>query len=233
MILYGGYARGIWQRGDVDREREYGAIVELSRLWGRDNPAFRQVFTSRFIPGGTDEQMRWFNELCRKTTSPDVAARLLAARAEVNVTSLLPHVRVPTLVIHGRDDNIVPIAEGRLLASSIPGAEFVELDSRNHVLLEHEPAWKRFGEAVLEFTGSARGVEAGGTFATLSRREREVLVLLSDGMSNAAIAEGLAISEKTVRNHLSHLFDKLGVWSRAEAIVLARERGFVREGARP
>ncbi|RPJ70301.1 MAG: alpha/beta fold hydrolase [Acidobacteria bacterium] len=233
MILYGAYARGIWRRGDVDREREYRAIVELSRLWGRDNPAFRQVFTSRFIPDGTDEQMRWFNELCAKTTSPASAARLLAARAEMDVSDLLGRVRAPTLVLHGREDNIVPVAEGRLLASAIPDAEFVELDSRNHVLLEHEPAWKRFGEAVLEFTGVRSGPAQGEAFVSLSPREREVLALLSDGLSNAAIAEGLGISEKTVRNHLSHLFDKLGVWSRAQAIVFARERGFVRGPREP
>ena len=229
MILYGAYARGIWRRGDVDREREYRAIIELSRLWGRDNPAFRQVFTSRFIPGGTDEQLRWFNELCRKTTSPASAVRLLAARAEMDVSDLLGAVRVPTLVLHGRDDNIVPIAEGRLLASAIPGAEFVELDSCNHVLLEHEPAWKRFSEAVLEFTGAVPPSSGGDAFASLSPREREVLARLSEGLSNAAIAERLGLSEKTVRNHLSHLFDKLGVWSRAQAIVFARERGFRRE----
>jgi pimeloyl-ACP methyl ester carboxylesterase/DNA-binding CsgD family transcriptional regulator len=225
LILYGAYARGIWRRGDIDRDREYRAIVELSRQWGRDNPAFRQVFTSRFIPEGTDEQLRWFNELCRKTTAPAIAARLLAARAEMDVTDLLGRVRAPTLVIHGREDNIVPIAEGRLLASAIPGAEFVQLESRNHVLLEHEPAWKRFSEAVLEFTGAVRASESDA-FASLSAREREILALLSRGLSNATIAEELSISEKTVRNHLSHLFDKLGVWSRAQAIVFARERGF-------
>jgi pimeloyl-ACP methyl ester carboxylesterase/DNA-binding CsgD family transcriptional regulator len=225
MILYGAYARGIWRRGDVDRDREYAAIVALSREWGRDNPAFRQVFTSRFIPGGTDEQLRWFNELCRKTTSPEVAARLLAARAETDVTELLPSVSVPTLVLHGREDNIVPLAEGRLLAAAIPRAQFVELDSRNHVLLEHEPAWERFCQAVLDFTRA--GEVAEGPFAALTAREREVLALLSDGHGNAAIAAHLGISEKTVRNHLSHLFDKLGVWSRAQAIVFAREHGFV------
>jgi pimeloyl-ACP methyl ester carboxylesterase/DNA-binding CsgD family transcriptional regulator len=229
MVLYGAYARGIWRRGDVDRDREYRAIVDLSRLWGRDDPSFRQVFTSRFIPDGTDEQLRWFNDLCRKTTSPAVAAQLLAARAEMDVTHLLGRVLTPTLVLHGRDDNIVPVAEGRLLASTIPDAEFVELDSRNHVLLEHEPAWTQFGEAVLAFTGARPAAALPDPFVSLSPREREVLALLSTGLSNAEIASDLGLSEKTVRNHLSHLFDKLGVWSRAQAIVFAREHGFTRE----
>lgn len=136
--------------------------------------------------------------------------------------------RTPTLVVHARNDAIAPLAEGRLLASEIPGAQFVALDSPNHVLLEHEPAWRRFQDAVLEFTReAAAGSGCDPAFAALSRRERETLTLLADGLSNAEIAERLGISEKTVRNHLSHLFDKLGVWSRAQAIVFARERGFV------
>ena len=137
----------------------YQAIVDLARFgWGKDNPAFRQVFTSRFVPGATSEQMDWFNELCRKTTSPEIAAELMEARARVDVVDVLKKVRTPTLVIHARDDQVVPIEEARLIASGVPGAEFVELDSKNHILLEDEPAWKRFCAAVLEFTGLRRTV---------------------------------------------------------------------------
>ena len=227
LVLYGGYARGVARREDPKAERVYAAIVELVRLgWGTENPAFRQVFTSRFIPDGTDEQVGWFNELCRKTTSPEIAGRLLEARAQIDVDDLLPQVRTPTLVLHGRNDNVTPLDEGRRLAVGIPGAQFVELDSRNHVLLEHEPAWDRFREALLDFVGvSARGGE-DPAFATLSTREREILVLVTEGLGNAEIAERLALSEKTVRNHVSNVFDKLGVWTRAQAIVLARDRGF-------
>jgi pimeloyl-ACP methyl ester carboxylesterase len=102
-------------------------------------PALRQVYTSRFVPGATAEQMSWFNELCRRTTSPENAARLLEARANVDVVDLLEKVRTPTLVLHARDDQVVPIEEGRMIASGVPGAEFVELDSKNHILLEGEP----------------------------------------------------------------------------------------------
>ena len=224
MVFCGGFARGALRRSD-DATRMYEAIVSLSQLWGSDNPAFRQVFTSRFIPGGTDEQLRWFNELCRKTTTPELAPKLLRARAETDVTSLLAGVQTPTLVLHGREDAVVPLAEGRLLAAEIRGAQFVELDSRNHVLLEHEPAWGRFQEAVLEFAGRGSG-RPHRAFDGLSPRERETLALLAEGLSNSEIAERLGISEKTVRNHLSHLFDKLGVWSRAQAIVFARDHGF-------
>jgi DNA-binding CsgD family transcriptional regulator len=201
-------------------------MIDLARAsWGHDNPTFRQVFTSRFIPGGTQEQLNWFNDLCAKTTPAEIAALILESRGLMDVTALLQDVRVPTLVLHARGDNVVPIEEGRLLASAIPGAEFVEVDSRNHILLEQEPAWERFQEAVLAFL-STGGTAGDSVFAALSARERQVLALIADGLSNTDIAERLTISEKTVRNHASNIFDKLGVWSRAQAIVFARDHGF-------
>ena len=230
LILYGGYARGWRHRGDTEGAREYNAIIELVRTsWGKDNPAFRQVFTSRFIPGGSDQQLEWWNELCRKTTTPANAADLMSARSNVLATDLLPLVKAPTLVIHARDDQVCPVTEGRLLAAGIPGAQFVELDSRNHILLEDEPAWDRFKEVVLEFAG-LEGERAGESraFASLSPRERDILAAIAEGLSNAEIGERLAISGKTVRNHVSNVFDKIGVWTRAQAIVFARDRGFRR-----
>ena len=228
LILYGAYARGAFRRDDPDRESFYRAMIDLVRLeWGNDNPTFRQVFTSRFIPGGTDEQLGWFNDLCRKTLTPEIAAQLLELRGALDVTALLGEVRTPTLVLHARGDAVAPIAEGHILAAGIPGAQFVELDSKNHILLENEPAWERFCDEVLEFMGlkhPTRGEDQA--FASLSSREREVLSLIKEGLGNAQIADRLSISEKTVRNHVSNLFDKLGVWTRAQAIVFAIERGF-------
>ncbi len=140
MILYGGYARGWAHRDDSEREREHRAMLELMRIgWGKENPVFRQVFTSRFIPGGSGAQIGWFNELCRRTSSGEMAARLLEARSSVDVTRLLGAVKAPTLVVHSRDDEVCPISEARRLAAGIPAAQFVELDSRNHILLEDEP----------------------------------------------------------------------------------------------
>ena len=227
MVLYGGYARGYLRRGNANVEREYRAIVEAIRVgWGKGNPSFRQLFTSRFIPDGTPEQLAWFNELCRKTVAPAMAADLLQLRGEVDIVHLLGQVRVPTLVVHAAEDNVVPTAEGRLMASMIPGAQFVELQSKNHILLEHEPAWTRFQEAVLEFLGAAPERRSADAFTSLSPREREVLALLSEGLDNRQIGERLSISEKTVRNHVSSVYDKLGVWTRAQAVVFAREHGF-------
>lgn len=227
LILYGGYARGWAQRGELEGERQYRAILELMRVgWGKENPVFRQVFTSRFIPGASEAQIGWYNELCRRTSTGDMAARLLEARSKVDVSGLLGAIEAPTLVIHSRNDEVCPVSEGRHLAAGIAGAQFVELDSRNHILLEDEPAWARFQEVVLDFMGlpETRGEDAA--FTRLTAREREVLVLITRGLGNADIGKSLAISEKTVRNHISNLFDKLGVWTRAQAIVFARDRGF-------
>jgi pimeloyl-ACP methyl ester carboxylesterase/DNA-binding CsgD family transcriptional regulator len=227
LILYGGYASGWAIRGDAEGLSRYRAIVELIRLgWGSNNVAFRQVFTSRFAPDASPEQIEWFNELCRRTTTPEVAAHLMLARSEVDVRELLHQVRVPTLVIHARDDDVTPISASRELAAGIPNAEFVQLESRNHVLLEHEPAWSRFKQVVLEFTGHAPAAKRDDLFAALSGREQEVLQGLAAGRSNSEIAALLHISDKTVRNMLTRIFDKLSVHSRAQAIVLARDHGF-------
>jgi pimeloyl-ACP methyl ester carboxylesterase/DNA-binding CsgD family transcriptional regulator len=227
MILYGAYARGHFHRGDTQAEQEHRLIREAVRIgWGKENPSFRQLFTSRFIPGGTAEQLAWFNELCRRTTTGEIAAELLRMRAKMDVVHLLEQVQCPTLVIHSRDDEIVPFTEGRLLASSIANAQFVELESRNHVLLEDEPAWPRFREAVLEFCGGRAATDGDDPFAALSPREREILALISEGLGNAEIGERLDIREKTVRNHISSVYDKLGVWTRAQAMVFARDHGF-------
>jgi len=228
LMLYGGYARGPFQRGDPDRASFYQAMIDMVRLeWGSDNPTFRQVFTSRFIPGATDEQIGWYNDLCRRTITPEIAAILLESRAMMDVTSLLGDVRAPTLVLHASGDAVVPITEGHILAAGIPGAQFIELDSKNHILLENESAWERFCDEVLKFMdlkGATRGEDPA--FASLSSREREVLSLMTEGLGNAQIAGRLSISEKTVRNHVSNIFDKLGVWTRAQAIVFALDRGF-------
>lgn len=222
LILYGGYATGANRADDPERRALFKAVMEVAGLgWGSDNPAFRQMFTTRFLPSGTPAQIEWISELCRRTTSQESAIRLLRARGEVDVRDLLGQVRVPTLVMHCDGDQIAPLSQGRLLASRIPGASFVQLDSQNHVLLEDEPAWSGFQEAVLGFTGVAAASATTAPVADLTHREQAALHLLCEGQSNAQIAWQLGVSEKTVRNHLSNLYRKLGVRSRAEAIVRA------------
>lgn len=228
LILYGGYSKGWAQHPESEGYRRYRAIVDLVQLgWGKDNPAFRQLFTAQFVPGASPEQFTWFNELCRRTTTPEIATRLLAARGELNVRELLAQVRVPTLVLHARHDEIVPFEAGKQLAAEIPDAEFVPLDSCNHILLAEEPAWTHFKDAVLKFTGGPRTAAAEDPLlATLSVRERQILAALMSGQSNVAIGAALFVSEKTVRNSLTRIFEKLGVRTRTQAALLARDRGF-------
>ena len=205
LVIYGGYADG-WMRRSGLEEQHYRAVLEMMRLgWGRRNAIVRQAFTARFIPEATHEQVDWFNDLCRKTAAPEMAVRLLEARAHVDVTHLLAQVGVPTLVLHSRRDEVIPFAEGQKLASEIPNADFVELDSRNHILLADEPAWRVFQRVVLEFAGIHIPEQTPIDLAALSRRERQVLELLAAGSSNAAIAAHLSISEKTVRSRPARL----------------------------
>lgn len=229
LILYGGYALGINHVADPKLREMNRAVSDVVRLgWGSDNPMFRQLFTSRLIPDSMPAQLDWFNEQCRRTTSAANAGRLLAARGDVDVRELLAQVRVPTLVLHVSGDKIAPLEQGRQLAARIPGARFVQLESRNHVLLDHEPALREFQRAVLEFTGQAAPAAAGEQAAheasdALTAQERRLYALLSEGLSNAQIAFQLGIAEKTVRNHFSNLYRKLGVRSRVEALARMRQ----------
>jgi class 3 adenylate cyclase/pimeloyl-ACP methyl ester carboxylesterase len=153
LVLFGGYPVGWAKRARSAAEKEQGAaMLTLMRLgWGQENPAFRQLFTSQFIPGGSKEQAEWFNELQRVSTSPEDAVRNLVAHGDTDVSSLLAQVSVPTLVMHSRDDARVPFDQGRRLAASIPGARFVSLPSRNHLILEDEPAFPRFLQEITAF----------------------------------------------------------------------------------
>lgn len=226
LVLYGGYVRGWALRENPDHVREYSALVDFAELaWGRADPLYRRLFTKRFLPAGSEEQLQWFDELCAKTVRPTMAGRLLRSRGQADAADLLGQVRVPTLVVHARGDLVSPISQGQQLAAGIPGAEFVQVDSPNHILLEHEPAWQRFQDAVLDFTGVKSRAE-DRLFDRLAPREREILAKLVGGLSNTEIGKALFISEKTVRNQLTRIFDKLGVANRAQAIVFARDHGF-------
>jgi pimeloyl-ACP methyl ester carboxylesterase len=148
LILYGGFAR---VRARRNPEQAETLLALIRQGWGSDNPAFRQFFTSLFVPDGNPEQMQWFNDLQRITTSPENAVRIMQATGQVDISDLLPQVRVPTLVLHARNDAAVPFDEGRRLAAGIPGARFVALESRSHVIVEKEPAWSRLLEEITAF----------------------------------------------------------------------------------
>jgi len=234
IVLHGGFARG-WARRSPESLRAGRAMSEIVRIgWGAGTAAYRRMFAELLMPQANDEQVEWICELQRRTTTPEIAARIMEVSGNIDVTARLPLVRVPTLVLHPRRDAMVPFDEGRWIAAAIPGARFVELDSANHVLVEGEPAAERFDKVVGEFLGWEREAPrrraadlpvSSEELAMLTVREREILDLVASGASNQEIAEQLFISEKTVRNHLTAIFDKIGVTSRSQAIVFARDRG--------
>jgi class 3 adenylate cyclase/pimeloyl-ACP methyl ester carboxylesterase len=152
LILYGGFAKGASRSGsEIDRRQREMQVQMIRQGWGKNNPAFRQFFTSLFMPGATKEQMDWFNELQRVTISPENAARNFEFSGNIDVSDLCSRVSVPTLVLHCRDDGIVSFDRGRRMAAMIPDARFVPLDGQNHLFLKDEPAWPRFLEEVTAF----------------------------------------------------------------------------------
>jgi pimeloyl-ACP methyl ester carboxylesterase/DNA-binding SARP family transcriptional activator len=172
LVLYGTFAQGWRVRGnDTDIERREAMITLTRQGWAQDNPAFRQILTSLLLPEATIEEMGWFNDLQRASASAENAARLQRSLGEFNVLDLLPGIAAPTLVLHCRDDAAVPFEQGRLIASRIPRARFVALESRNHVLLPRDPAWVGFVTELREFLGESppttasvhpNGATAGG-----------------------------------------------------------------------
>jgi len=156
LILHGAYARGRLHRDDIlVAQEEAQTMISLTKLgWGRDNPAFRQVFSLQLMPDSTKEQLAWYDELMRVSMTPENAVRAEAEMYNINVLDLLRHVSVPTLVTHCTQDGAVPFTESRILASQIPGARFLPLDSKNHLLLPSEPAWEQFVNEVHRFVSS-------------------------------------------------------------------------------
>ena len=219
LVLLGAYARGRLKRSPQSRSESEAQLKLVEVGWGGDDPSYRQFFASQFMPGASLEQLRQMAELQRVSSSPTDATRILRAYYEIDVSAQVPRISCPALVLHARGDLRVPFEEGRAVAAMIPGARFVPLDSDNHILIENEPAFARLFEELRGFLGSAP------SFGGLTAREAQILEQIAQGLDNAQIAARLELSEKTVRNHITSIFDKIGVESRAQAIVMARERG--------
>ena len=152
LVLIAGFPCGWFKRGSAAEIAQREALITMIRHgWGRDNPAFHELFTSLFVPGGTPEQHQWFRDLQRVTISAENAVRLARMFGEIDIAGLLPQVTAPTLVMHSRHDARVPFEQGLLLAREIPNSRFVGLDSSNHIVLSHEPAWQRLIEEVRGF----------------------------------------------------------------------------------
>jgi len=216
VIAYGGWATGNFLRAGDEREA-FRTVLRAG--WATPHPAFRHVFTMMFLPEGTPEQMAWYDELQRRCITADTALRIYDALAESDATELLPRVQAPTLVLHARGDQVVPFEEGRRIAAVVPSARLITLESRNHLLLADEPAWQTFIAEVREFLGARPG--PAGALTDLSRRERDVMTLVAEGLSNEQIAERLFLSVRTVERHLSNVYAKLRVSGKAARAAAA------------
>jgi pimeloyl-ACP methyl ester carboxylesterase/DNA-binding CsgD family transcriptional regulator len=230
LVLYGSYARGRLRRTDSPHEMEKSRVLaDITRLgWGQDDHDFVKVWASRFQPGGTREHLCSWSEQMRAATSAETAVRLLEVGWSIDVREAARKIKCPVLIVHPERDVVSPIEEGRLLASLIPNCRFVQLDTDNHMLLADEPAWARFYEEVRGFLAEPGYVAPNRSVLPLddlTGRERSVLEGIANGLDNAEIGRSLRISEKTVRNHITRIFDKIRVRHRYQAIVLAREAG--------
>ena len=172
LIICGGFARGPLHLDQPDKQRQkLETMCALIREgWGSDQDAYREFFSSQFIVDGTIADHRWLNDAQRAAATPEVAERILRMNANINIVDLLPKVHVPTLILHCRGDMRVPFNLGLEFAANIPGAKFVPLDSRNHVILGNEPANRQLFDAITRFLGERpiRGPLPGTT--TISER---------------------------------------------------------------
>lgn len=226
LVLYGTYARGRNRRSTIPLEPEKAKVMlEMLKLgWGREDHAFMRSFATQFQPEGTIEHLRSWCELQNAATSAENAVELTRIMFDIDVQEQAVRIACPSLVAHPDRDAVAPFEEGRLLAQLIPNARFLQLSSPNHFMLPEEAAWKEFVEELHAFL-PAPAAEAG-VFAELTVRESEVLHYLARGMDNHQIGAQLGISEKTVRNHVSGIFAKLGVETRARAVAVARDGGY-------
>jgi pimeloyl-ACP methyl ester carboxylesterase/DNA-binding CsgD family transcriptional regulator len=230
LILYGTYAIGRLRWTDRPEEIDKARVLlDLTRLgWGKENHAFLQVWASAFQPGGTLDHLRsWCEQQCA-ATSAETAVRLLRVGWNADVREAAKKITCPVLILHPARDAVVPIDQGRLLASLIPDCRFVPIDSENHMPLADEPAWRHIVAEVEEFLAeppSRARPHAALPLGELTPRERDVLEAVARGLDNNEIADALGLSEKTVRNHITRVLDKIHVEHRYQAIVLAREAG--------
>jgi pimeloyl-ACP methyl ester carboxylesterase/DNA-binding CsgD family transcriptional regulator len=218
LVLYGTVCGepSTFSPDGLAEEETYRSMIRVG--WAKEDPTFRRVFTSKFIPDASEPQLAWFDDLQRMSTSPENAVASRIARQEVDLIDEIPTIRTPTIVLQAVGDRSTTFDNAVTVSSAIPGARLVALDSRNHILLADEPAWRVFMDEVTTFLEpDRRAFERASDSPTegLSARELDVLRLAADGHSNDAIASALTLSVRTVERHLSNVYGKLGLTGRA------------------
>jgi pimeloyl-ACP methyl ester carboxylesterase/DNA-binding CsgD family transcriptional regulator len=228
LTLYAPLVTG-WRDRTNEHSRQWQAMEQLVLSgWGEDNMAFPSMFAHLFLPESPPETKLWYAELQRKCATKAMASRFMTLLSDISFFPRLKLITVPTLVIQIAHEQVIDPESVTGIAGEITGSEFVSIDSRNHILLEEEPGWREFQNVFARYIpGGSRSTPhaASQLFEHLSKREREILAAIAKGLSNQQIADTLFISEKTVRNNITNIFDKISVTSRAQAIVLAKESG--------
>ena len=227
LILYGSYAGAMVGASpeELELQSAFEALIRVG--WARPTSEFRRVFSSMMIPGGTEEQMRWLDDLQRMAVDADTAVVARSQRQVADSTPRLAELDLPTLVLHSRGDQMNDFRHSRHLAANIRGARLVALESNNHIVLEDERAWPVFMRELTEFLAPDRvtGPPAGSddVAAVLSPRELHILSLAAQGRDNDAIAAELVLSVRTVERHLQNAYAKLGLQGRtARTAAVAR-----------
>lgn len=215
LVLHSCYATMMSTAEDEAMEAAFVQLIKVG--WARPESEFRRVFTSMMIPGATPEQMTWLDDLQRVCTTTENAVAFRAQRYGIDVSDLATTLDVPTLVLHARDERVNRFEEGLRLASLIPGARLVPLDSVNHILLGDEPAFQLFLRETRDFVRADMGSPGspGPAAGALTARERDVLRCAATGADNESIARSLSLSVRTVERHLQNAYAKLGVTGRS------------------
>jgi pimeloyl-ACP methyl ester carboxylesterase/DNA-binding CsgD family transcriptional regulator len=227
LILYGTVCGEpvTWSPDEWAEEETYRSMIRVG--WAKEDPDFRRVFTMRFIPDATEEQMRWFDDLQRMSTSPANAVASRVARQQVDIEAELPRITAPTIVLQAIGDRSTSFDNAVSVSSRVVGARLVPLQSRNHILLADEPAWGVFIDEVRAFLEPERRAHAEAATErpaeALSARERDVIRLAANGRTNDEIAAALTLSARTVERHLSNIYSKLGLSGRAARAAAVAE----------
>ena len=221
LLLYGAYAHGASIAPAPVREALASAVRSH---WGLGSRVLADVFV-----GEDDvEARRRFMRDQRASAQAETAAALLELAYRTDVRALLEQVRAPTVVVHRRGDRAIPYACGTDLAAAIPGARLISLDGDAH--LPWVGDWMSVSRALGSFLAGAHTDPARDDPAAallLSRREREVLALVADGLSDREIAERIVVSHHTVHRHVANIRRKLGSGSRAAAVAEAVRLGLL------